>query len=509
MAVKVQTKSETKPKEEPTIIDSVFDDSPPEEFKGFEEEEHFELLKPRDMPPFPAKNIEANKVHLFFEWQEKLVEDDWNHLAMYLFREWPIIDRTRVNPKANINIEIIVAPFDIRSKKFLESHGSGKYKLLVNDSNKAIKGKGGTLGTVRFQVDDPDYPPVFVLEELVPEHPSNRTITDKLVAEGKLTIEGKVMQTQQGGNDNAAMLALVTRLIEKLTNQPNQPKDTTAESISKMYVDANSTMMGMVKDQIKSDDPEKLVKMLAALKEMMPKHESENTSLALIVKMQGDMAKVQADSQVAREGLMLKMMEMMNAKSSGEDQEDKILARIATYKELFGGDGGGRTRNPSIPELLIEHGAPVVLKVLETIQGFVNIRNYQAGLAKQQAGTQPNPQAQTQPQAIPAATEEPKKENVVEMQSPEAQLKQVIQMAGGSILSALQRGIDGSAFADSIAIQHGQLAYDQIASAGKEKILEAMKSVPEFWNQVVPSSIEKFVDEFLEYGKDDGEAGVE
>lgn len=486
----------------------------PVEFIDFESEPILQLIDVKKLPPFPAKEIPASRAQLFWDWKASLTEDDWNHLTMALYREVPYIDRKQVNPNANINIEIFASPWDHKGKTFLTTHGSGSYKMIINDSNRTIKGKGGMLGVARFVVNEPDYPPVFVLEELVVDHPSNRTLVAKLMAEGKLNPQGRIMTPQGGNNDNTALIALLTRMIEKNSSIP--PKDSTAESISQMFVKANDTMLGMVKDQAKADDPDKLIKMLASLKDMLPKAESGNELLTLVVKMQSDLArvqaesqasnaKIQADSQNARESLMLKMMEMMNTRPNSEDAEDKVLSRIATYKELFGGEGKGKA---SIPELLIEHGAPVVLKVLETIQGFVNIKNYQDGLKKQQEA-----QVTVQASALPlpqAESTEPQPQTngkVVEMPANEQQqLVTVIRgPAGPLILSALQRGEDGSNFANALEGMFGTLTYDQIASQGKDKILAAMQAVPEFWNQIVPASMEKFVEEFIAYGSEEGE----
>lgn len=497
MPVKVTPKLETIVKEE----------SPPVEFIDFEVAHEFKIVEAEPTPPFPAKTIRSDKDYLFFDWVAKLKDEDWNHLQVYLYREWPWIDRQKVNKDAAINIDKLPRSFtkdDIKVR-----HGSGKYKILVNDVNKAVNGKGGSIGTAHFEINEPSFPPVVRLDELVTSHPSNREYVDKLVAEGKLDAQGQIM-TQQGGNDNAALIGLLTRMIENQTRQAQQqtPKDSTTESISKMFVDANSTMLGMVKDQIKTDGPDKLLVMLQALKEMIPKPENGNNQLELIVKMQSDMQKVQAESQAARETLMLKMMEMMNSKPDSGDAEDKVLSRIATYKELFGGEGGGSSRKQSMPELLIEHGAPVVLKVLETIQGVLSMKNYTAGLQKQQQqnGTQQPPA--TVPQAgLPAASEAPVNEKVVEMpQAPENELVSLIKgMAGPLILGVLQRGESGDNFAASLEGMYGKIVYDKIAALGKDPILAAMQQVPEFWNAIVPSSIEKFVEEFIAYGNDEPE----
>ena len=52
-------------------------------------------------------------------------------------------------------------------------------------------------------------------------------------------------------------------------------------------------------------------------------------------------------------------------------------------------------------------------------------------------------------------------------------------------------------FAENLEGMFGRMTYDQIATLGKEQILVAMQSIPEFWGQVVPSSVEKFVEDFI------------
>lgn len=497
MAVKLTNK--------PVIVEEK-EESPPPEMVDFEIDPTFEVVGGKGAPPFPAKSIRADKDNLFFDWVAQLNKDDWDHLSIYQYRQWPIIDRQRNNPLAAKYIDVWGKSFT--KDDIIKSHGSGKYQFLVNDANKAVKGKGGHIGTAYTEIEDMDNPPILRLDEVDPNHPSNRRFVDKLVAEGKLSVEGKLMTPNQGG-DNAALIALLTRMIEKQSQQPLQPqKDTTADNIGQMYVKASDSMMSMLKDQIKSDDPDKLIKMLSALKEMMPKPETENNSLALIMKMQGDMAKVQSESQAARESMMLKMMEMMNAKTDQGDAEDKILARIATYKELFGGNEGGNPGKRSTLEVVLEHAAPAALKVMDIIGNVLSMQNFKAGLVKN--GQVPvvvnNPQQL--PEATPQQPQPKQGENVVEMpKAPEDELIQLIRgPAGPLIIGALERQENGGVFAESLEGMFGTIVYEKIAALGKEKLLAGMQAVPEFWNVVgsVPKTIEKFVDDFIDYGKDEG-----
>lgn len=479
-------------------------------FKVLEEKEE------RKLPPFPAKYIESNNDHLYWEWQNSLAKEDWEHIIIYLFREWPWIDRRRVDPKAKTNIAKYGSSWNKNDLEFLTTHGSGKYKVIVSNNLKGGgKGsKGNQMGIARFEVNNPDYPPVFILEELVPEHPSNRGITAKLVAEGKLNLGGDIVDNSKGGSDNAAMIGLVTQLVNRLS-QPQQPvKDTTADNMAGIFKTTHETAMSMLKDQVNSDSPDKLVKMLSAMKEMLPKPESSNGTLELIVKMQSDMAKVQADSQTSRESMMMRMMEMMNQKNEQTDTFDMQLDRMIKMKEFMGeglGTGGGGKKNTL--ETVLEYGAPVAIKLMDTIMGFVNVKNAVDGLKRQQAANV------VQASAIGAANEqveldkesarveeEIRKEKVIEMPAQGIPFAFLLKNGAGQIIiSSMQRGVTGDQFADSIETQHGRLEYDKIASMGKDKIIAEMQTVPEFWSQVVPSSIEKFVEEFIAYGSGEEE----
>lgn len=493
VAVKVP---KTEPKE-------VIEESSPNEFEL--EDGAFQVLEEKDerkLPPFPAKHIDANKDFLYWDWQNKLTDEDWNRVTCYLFREWPWIDRKRVDPKQYNNIGKYGSKWSKDDHEFLTTHGSGKYKVIISDNSRGKGNKGNQIGIARFEVSNPDYPPVFILEELVAEHPSNKGITAKLVAEGKLNLGGDIVDNSKGGSDNAALIGLLTQLINKQgQQQPN--RDTTADNMAGIFKTTHETAMTMLKEQVNSDSPDKLVKMLAAMKEMLPKPESSNGTLELIVKMQTEMAKVSAEAQKSREDMVMKMMEMMNQKKDETDTFDMQLDRMIKMKEFMGENGGGGGKKNTL-ETVLEYGAPVAMKLMDTIMGFVNVKNAVDGLKRQQAQ---QAQQQQEPQGIPAPLPEPateQKENVVEMPSQGLTLPFLLKNGlGAIILSAMERDVSGDEFADSIKIQHGKKEYDKIASLGKELILKEMQSVPEFWNQVVPSSIEKFVDEFIAYGSEE------
>lgn len=451
--------------------------------------------KERICPPFPTKKIEVNKPYLWTEWVDQLEQVDLDHLQIYLYRQWPVIDRQKNNPKASLNIDKLPNKESCYINSIMVNHGSGLYKLLVNDINKAINGKGGTIGIANINIEDVNHPPILVLEELVTDHPSNRTYVDRLRAEGKLNSEGRIM-TQQGGNDQTQLIALLSRMIEKQSIQPVQQKqDTSTEAISKMYLEANSAVVGMLKDQVKTDGPDKLLVMLSALKDMIPKPESNNEFMALLVKMQMD-ASSRADQANAR------LMEVLT--KTPPDAESAVLEKMTMYKELFGGEGGKEHRR-SVAEVIIDAAGPILLNVSEIIKNTLSMKNFAAGM-----GMNKSPQVNQPAQIVEAQPQAPiQGENVVEMPKQINELEMILTQYGGFVIESIKRGEPGSQFAEAVSTMAGPVVYKKISALGNEGLLNGMKSVIPFWNAAVTVASEdimkEFVDDFIAFGTGEGE----
>jgi hypothetical protein len=88
-----------------------------------------------------------------------------------------------------------------------------------------------------------------------------------------------------------------------------------------------------------------------------------------------------------------------------------------------------------------------------------------------------------------------------------ARLLQLAGQIGPFLLNALNQGSDGAAFAEGLTTLYGGLAYEQIAALGQEGIMQALQAHPQLWPQLAPiqGRLEQFVEEFLGFGKDDGE----
>lgn len=476
-----------------------------------EEEDLFEGMTPtnteeiekevaKKLPPFPAKTIRASKANIFWDWVEAVDESEFDHLVPYLYRTRPIIDRQRVDSKAAINIDKLGEKRTLNLDYIKRTHGSGGYKITVNDVNKAINGRGGTIGEVYIEIDEPGLEPILRLDELDYTHRDNKVYVDKLIAQGKITPDGKVTQVtpiQNNGND-PALMGMVKDMMGEFMKRSNQPppKDTSTEVVGGMYSKAFDAAVGMIKDNARTEsDP---FKMLTALKELLPQQDSGAGMLAMVLKLQGD-------SQAREQTMMLKLMEVMQAKQETESDIDKLLK----FKELglLGGGEGGSSHKRSTLEILAEAGAPILGKVFDTVQLIL-----QGNMLAKAGLVPPNPSQPQQPPPQPAP-QITKGENIVEMPTPQEtdQFTQLLTQYGGMIVQAINTKTPGDAFAESIETLFSPVVYQSIAGLGKEEIIKRLQSVPLVWNQIggAPQLVNQFIDEFIAYGsqEEEGEEG--
>ena len=502
MAIKVSKKLE-KPPELPEPLEhfGYILEEEEEETGGFtpvrasEVEKEAPVVSPSTKTPeFPTKVIKAKDSGIFWDWLASLSDEDWTKVNVYVYRQWPIINKRLVDPSANTNIEKYMGSFTEQNLK--ESHGSGEYKLMVNDSSRTVGGKGGKVGEAYISINDPMYPPVLDVSELTIGHPQNRSYIDQLKREGKLDMNGNpAVQQGQQGKDTGATGELVDLIKELVRNGMRQQavapqKDNSTDAVIQMMAKTHEHSLNLVKDQIKGDDPEKLVKLMVAVAGL----NKPDNSMEMFMKMQMEMTKLQSESANSREALMMKLFELTNKPK--EDDFGKKLEQLMQLKELTGGGesegGGGRKK---WYEVAIENGAPVLNSIIQGITQFIAVKT-QVDAQQRQAPQQGNMQ---HPTAVPQAIEEGN--NVIEMPTQPKQPSPLIQY-GGMVIAALQRGETGDKFASGVVRLIGPLAYKQIASVGKDAIITEMKETSQFWQHMAPyeTILEEFVTDFVECG---------
>lgn len=131
-------------------------------------------------------------------------------VSLYLYRLWPVIDRklAGVNVK---NIDVFKGP--VSEEDLLRTHGSGKYLLTFNDTNRPKN--QCKVAETKIDLNDNDFPPVLDQRELVVGIRENESYIAGLRARGLWERE-KEAPVQHSDNPATAELA---RLVSNMTGK--------------------------------------------------------------------------------------------------------------------------------------------------------------------------------------------------------------------------------------------------------------------------------------------------
>ncbi len=486
-----------------------------------EGEDEFKEIGRVKVPTPPAQVIRNNEIQQFYDWSKCLAEENIKvQVSWYLFRSWPKIERL------DNQHYIDCGNYPITEQWLLDEHGSGDYMITVNQSGKPKNAK--TLCKAYPKIYNSAYPPKVKLDEVDVHYPGNKIYVDKLVAEGKLTSDLKPMNTAQvGGASNDALIGLIKSLIDKQDRNAmagmKDPKDSAINTAFEIIAKGNATATQMMLDQMKQDDPDKLLKLVTLIMSMTKPAESKGDDggmMKLLIETQNKNAELMAKKDEQLMNVMMKMFEKANApkEESKDDGFDKSLDRFMKLMELTNMSGGGGKK--STLETIMEHGAPVLQSILGVAQNFMALKA--AGVPGiQQPGASNDPAVINKevkanitlapPPAnggvsnggsngVAEAMGDGGAENV-KMQ--EAMIAQGLKQLGPMLVGAIERGTSGDSFAESIDTMYGPVAYNQIVGLGMEKMIEILKSDNNLWAKLSPieTLLRKFIDEFIEYGK--------
>lgn len=494
----------------------------------------FKELKRPKVPLPPAKTINPPDVQLFYKWYASLTPEHLAQIICYMYRTHPVIDR---KPPKQKYIDCFQSPID--DQWVLENHGTGNYMVIVNDSG--LDKKTRTITTVYIRVQNPIYPPKINMYDLDTNHPDNRVYVERCIIEGKLKgdktpmAESPMVSGGGGGSGNDALVMLLDKMISRMDRQQfanvKDPRDEAISAAFSIIAKGTESSTRMMLDNMKEQDPTKLLGLITAIIEMTKQpQQPQGGGMGDMLKLMELMDK-RADSNM----LLMKTMFEANKPEKGEDDGlDKFLDRITKLQDLGGLFGGGGGKKGTL-ETVLEYGMPVLGSIAQAAQSFFAMR---AGMQPQTTTANPggvpqnttsqiprtltqSPAQQTNPQqqANAQQTSQPQQQT----NSPEAEMLLETQIRYGlkqltpMLVLALQRkddegkDFDGSQFAEGIDNTYGAQAYDMLAGLGKAKMLEFMKGDAESWAQLSPfeARLDKFLDEFLEYGKPDaaGAAG--
>jgi hypothetical protein len=459
--------------------------------------------KKKSLLPIPAGgggNISEAK---FWPYVESLTPEDWSHAFGYLYRDWPLIDVFLPYPDEKTARKAGVVKYQERfSEAFtrdtiLHRFGSGKYHVDLNDTNKP---HDATVCTVFLTIEDSRFPPL-VDPATVKDHPENRSFVAQLRREGKLPPEGGAMSPQT--NDSATAQALASVLQQAIRaiaeKKPEGLEGQMVPQLIGMMKTASDKAIEMAVGQVRQDSPEGVLKLIAAIKELMTQGNSNDKMFEMFLKMQADHQRLATEMQSKNTELLMKLIDQKTAPRDGtEGSLVKKVLEVSIDRLLDGSGGsagGGDSWQQAVPNILHE----VNNALGQLLPLFLRRGNPQAPMMPMQPN-QPAPPSAEIPAGLPPGID------------PNSPMMQMIEALTPTLAAQLRDpNFTGAHFADwfvngipGVAPPacggFGNMTYQQVLAVGKENLLGLLKGLPVVWNQIAPAGeerINEFLDEFF------------
>lgn len=385
---------------------------------------------------------------------------DKSSLLIYVYRQWPIIDRKLVDSKAVNNIDKIPCedlPDDL-SDYLLKKHGSGKYQMRLFDRNAGKK--GAEVLRCEINLNNHDFPPLTDPAEVV-ERDENRSHIEYLKRTGRWSKGDNVAES----NGDAAAVKILAEQITRMANKPTK----------------------------ETDDLDQLTKLAALLKSLAPAGSQSDLSqlLPLMLKVlqppSNDALLLKLMDQ--NTALLTKLMEGGNSKGGDAFDEIERVTQLAKALGLKPGGGGSWVSDlvQALP-IVASAGATMIAQARAPQQpmtpgvsdaGFPSVLPPPGGVAPGVIETSP---------AMGGGTD--------------VNMLQMVQI-GQKALAAFDRGKTGDSFAEGLCEyeENGDALYEQFAALGVDGLLTAFKQSP-FWAKYAAreTEVKAWLTEFVAYG---------
>ena len=450
-----------------------------------------------DKPLQKKEKPEGKKFLTFWERIDAIDAADWGARAVAtLYRIEPIIDRTRSTERKYV----------AKSQQWIDldrikmDHGSGRYQLYLNFKEPG-KREGRQVDMIEFDILDMKYPPQLPLGEWVEDAKNDKWKWAKEILKKREAEADKAAPAapQQIGMSPGEVLDLVDRVAERLKPEPQGEQKSAASDLTALVAAAKN---------------------IAELKTPPPAAPSTNNDEVKALREDLAYQRTRTDQ------LMDKLLAQSAAKSQGPSGLESLKDIVGTLKTLLPdardllapaleGVTGGHSRMTGDQEFWQGIITTVVDKsqpLLNLLGQFMLSRALQVSqrppapgatpqpAMTQQPGLPQPPQAQPNQQPSPMPPSSP---TDVSTPQPE-QINQLVMMIGETVATALVEGRAGDAYAESFEGLFGTSAYDQLSALGKERMLQIFQSLP-MWEKIgiLQSKVPGFIDEFLEYGKEE------
>lgn len=482
------------------------------------------------------------KPAVLVKWWTELTPEQLEHLAVYVYRKWPVWDAKRFDPKAQTNIRMYTGPcpfsLDHWERDILTEFGSGDYSFSINDD--AINRWGIMFKGMR---DFDNYPPLVDIRLVMLDDPANKSYVDWLRVRGRLDgidlkENGDNMANNEALNRSLDMNERLTdRVIDLSAVAAGKPAeiDTRAraemrgmelvqegakETISFM----RETMSEITKSQTQNADPLQMVDRIISLTQGLNKGDGRADELAKqmleMERRRGDdlreeMKELRAEMRNVREnggsgggfgGIIAQLKDVGGIKdiltdlglikgSVTEQSEEKSTTPNSFKAMIF------NSLLQQAPQLI---GAGGLNGLASTLMNGLAFMNRPAGAPGQPAPQQPQSQ-QPAVEAAPAAP--PPNINGFPMPSPTGNatvdpLLQYVWRITPALLHHMgTESLNGYTFArwmiDSDA--SGRQNYNMAKEAGSESFSQLLEMYPPVWSILVktPVTLKTFMEEFL------------
>ncbi len=496
-----------------------------------------EIKAKRQLPKAPSKSVDFDTM---VSWLNLLTKDMWSHVVIYVYRHLPVIDRLKLDPNGVKYIDVLSEPLPSYYEYMVDKHGGGKYGFMVidTDRDKEDNYKNHIFDT-KLTISMSQHEPKLDYRELDMNSRENIPYINRLRSQGKIDERGNPMTSNNpnGGGNNANNNNNSTDVVALMKEFGNIYSKLTADQQTKLrdkidpeQASLSQSIGNLLLEKMKQEDPSKTVSMITAMIQAMKADQPkpDNSSMELfkqMIQMQSDNTKTIIEMMK----LQIESNKPVESKSD-ETEFDKILKLIEIAEKLKGGRGGGG----SAWDKGLEIAKEVAVPVFNAINNIIALKRQQGGVPivnnpnMNPNMTPPIPQHIQQIQqpemvANPAATSA-SQQGGNEMGwngaiPPTEQLRGFLYQYGGMVLNQINAGKKGWEFAeDLINFTNSPAVHTMIARHGEDKIVEVLKSVPEFWNQVESVYGEEFLkkwvsdfchyEEFLE-GENEGEDSKE
>jgi hypothetical protein len=513
------------------------------------------VIEDKRLPKVPGKKPSPDEAELWFK---NLEPSAYNRLAPYVYRVHPVINKRMLDPKADVYIEILTeSVFEEGLENYLTRvHGGGKYKIIVNDIEAPqVRGaNSSTLMTFYINITFDKAMPKIDYKELDLNARENAGYIVNLKNIGVLNSKGELVSNQQNNNNNGESVGTAEamgKMFMSLYKEMNANQQAQLNAVLKgneTKKDDPNGVGNLLLEKLKQDDPNRQVTtMLQMAKEL--KGEGGNgikellplLTLLLSEKKQDgpSVVEIMTKSHQQQMELMSKLIDAKATKPEGDSFVDSLL-KFAKLKEampeMFGnsGNGEGRHEKKQTAELIIDAVKEIGLPALGLASQFFQMKGFnplfpttpaQAEQMVRQSGLggqppQPPQQNNSTQQLAPPVNGQPAPPtadaNVVYMVGTQTPLTDPTQATvcqkflfqyGGLLMNALNDPeMTGFKLADSLVAMQSMLgidAYGQLKNEGKSSIIQAMQSIPAFWNQtgmkLGEPKVNEMLDEFMKY----------